>query len=144
VHLDLGVGGLVERAVEQVVRVRASVAAGAGGWGERWRVEAGERGDEPRPGALNALVGSVGPDTEQLCELRRRPVLRIVEYDGDSVSGRELAQRGPEGHLLFGRSEHGGWILDVGDQCVELVEVPGGEAGLPAVGIDDAASEDAA
>jgi hypothetical protein len=125
------------------VRVRASVAARAVGW-QRWRLEAGERGDEPRPGSLNALVGSVGPDTEQLCELRRRPVLCVVEYDGDSVSGRERAQRGTEGHLLFGRGEHGGWILDVGDQCVELVDVPGGELGEPAVGIDDAASEDAA
>jgi hypothetical protein len=89
-------------------------------------------------------VGSLGPDIEQLRDLRRRPAFGVVEHERDPVGGREPAQRRSQRQLIFGRGRDGRGVLDVGDQEVENLGVGGREISSPAVGIDDRAGEDVA
>jgi len=143
VLLNLDAGGLLERSFEQVMRMRACVAARERGRRERRERGVGEGGDQPRPSALDALVGRFGPDIEQLRDFRRRPVFGVMEHERDSVGGSEPAQRRAQRELIFGRSGDGRGVLDVGDQRVELARVGGSEISASAVGIGDGASEDA-
>jgi hypothetical protein len=91
---------------------------------------------------VDALVGSLGPDIDQLRDVRRRPAFGVVEHERDSVGGREPARRRSQPAHLRLRPRRSR-VLDVEDQEVENLGVGGREISSPAVGIDDG-REDAA